>query len=99
VNQIIYRKELFMYQSGLPIGTYHYEGPTDVTTGDGGFPSRYTPDISLMGGIPVITYAASYDAWQTIQYEDQSTGSIQVYRYPIVKVQKNTYGLVSICNL
>jgi photosystem II stability/assembly factor-like uncharacterized protein len=92
VNQIIYRKELFMYQSGLPIGTYHYEGPTDVTTGDGGFPSRYTPDISLMGGIPVITYAASYDAWRTIQYEDQSTGSIQVSRYPIVKVQKTPNG-------
>ena len=92
VNQIIYRKELFMYQSGLPIGTYHYEGPTDVTTGDGGFPSRYTPDISLMGGIPVITYAASYDAWRTIEYEDQSTGSIQVSRHPIVKVQKTPTG-------
>ncbi|MCB0728086.1 MAG: T9SS type A sorting domain-containing protein [Ignavibacteriae bacterium] len=95
VNQIIYRKELFMYQSGLPIGTYHYEGPKDVTTGDGGYPARLTPDISIMNGIPVITYAANYNAYRIVEFEDNSTSSFTVDRYPIVKVHRinaNTWG-------
>jgi len=87
-NQIVYRNTAFAYQSGYPIAKYNLEGPIDVATGDGGFSSRLTPDISLMNNVPVITYAANYNAWRLVEFEDNSTETIPVNRYPIVKVQR-----------
>lgn len=86
--KIIYYKAQFNADGTMAITKTLEEGPLEVSSGDGGFPSRFTPDISLMNNVPVITYAASYDAWRTIEYEDHTTGSIRVNRYPIVKVQK-----------
>lgn len=98
---IIYRKTGFEQYSTLPLAKYDLEGPTVVSSGDGGFSSRLTPTISLMDNVPVIAYSANYNAWRTIQFEDNSTSTINVYRYPIVKVQRygaNNWGNYVIYN-
>lgn len=87
-NQIIYRKVAFDYQDVAGIEKTNLEGPINISSGDG-YSSRYSPDISLMDSIPVVTYSASYSATRLVQFENNGgTEEIPVTRFPIVKVQR-----------
>ena len=86
-NQIIYIKASFEDYSTLPINMISIEGPTNISSGDG-YASRYKPDISLMNGIPVVSYSANYNAYAMIDYENGGTDIIQISRYPVIKVER-----------
>ena len=68
------------------------EGPTDISSGDG-YSARYRPDISIMDGLPVVSYAANYNSNAWVSYESGETDIIQLHRYPIIKVHKQSSGL------
>lgn len=86
-NQIIYRKIKFVFDWDLYISKFPVEGPTVISSGDG-YASRSKPDISLMNGVPVVSYAANYNANMLVEYEGGGTDVITVNRYPIIKVQR-----------
>ncbi|HQY20202.1 MAG TPA: T9SS type A sorting domain-containing protein [Ignavibacteria bacterium] len=86
-NQILYRNIAFEYQLNLPIRKLDLEGPIDVSSGDG-YSSRFKPDISLMNNVPVVSYAASFNANVYVEYEGGGSDLVPVSRYPIVKVQR-----------
>lgn len=88
-DSITYRKETFGFNGSsifrdlaLPMP----EVQSNISRGDG-YLSRFTPDISIMGGVPVISYAASYNATRLVEFEDHQD-YIPVTRYPIVKVHR-----------
>mgnify|MGYP001380024923 CR=1 FL=1 len=41
-----------------------------------------------MNGIPVVSYAANYNANIFVEYEEGGTDVIPIHRYPIIKVER-----------
>ena len=54
------------------------ERPTDISSGDG-YSARYRPDISIMDGLPVVSYAANYNSNAWVSYESGETDIIQLH--------------------
>jgi hypothetical protein len=86
-SQIIFRKIYLEDYYTYPIIMINLEGPVNISSGDG-YTSRSKPDISLMNGVPVVSYAANYNANIFVEYEQGGTDIIPIHRYPIVKVQR-----------
>ncbi|MBK8981370.1 MAG: T9SS type A sorting domain-containing protein [Ignavibacteria bacterium] len=86
-DKVVYRREEFGFYSGNIYKGSSPEVQSNVSFGDG-YSSRYTPDISIMGGVPVITYAASYYASRLVVFENDQTYYIPITRFPIVKVHR-----------
>ncbi|MCB0728386.1 MAG: hypothetical protein KDD00_13045 [Ignavibacteriae bacterium] len=90
-NNIVYRKENIGIDPS--IGMYHYlvELNNNISIGDG-YSARYKPDISLMDGLPVVSYAANYNSNAWVSYEGGETDIINLQRYPINKKKKKLTG-------
>ncbi len=86
-GKVAYRKEEFGYYSPYIYRGLSPEVNTNISSGDG-YASRSKPDISLMNGVPVVSYAANYNANMLVEYEGGGTDVITVNRYPIIKVQR-----------
>lgn len=86
-DKVAYRREEFGYYSGNIYRGSSPEVSTNISSGDG-YTSRYKPDISLMNDVPVVSYAANYNANVLVEYEGGETDIIPINRYPIIKVQR-----------
>lgn len=86
-NHVFYKTESF-YVYGSTFVT-DSTAQTKISSGDGNITMRYTPDISLKNGLPIITYQGKYTAVRVKSMEDAnantSTPSVStVTFYPIV---------------
>lgn len=94
-DSVAYRREGFGNNNGTIFRQSGPEVKNNISSGDG-YTSRYSPDISLMDTVPVVTYSASYYATRLVQFENNGgTEEIPVTRFPVVKVQRinaNTWG-------
>ena len=90
-NNIVYRKEYIGIDPSIGMLHYLVELNNNISISDG-YSARYRPDISLMDGLPVVSYAANYNSNAWVSYESGETDIINLHRYPIIKVHKSLSG-------
>jgi hypothetical protein len=91
-NNIVYRKERFLYEDGLEFyRDPNYEVDNTFTNNDGQT-SRISPDISLKNGYPVIAYRGNHTRNWAMQYETGSNEDnwVTVGLYPVIVYYKNS---------
>jgi hypothetical protein len=96
-NKIYYRKEIFEYESLTTDILWTTDpSPFEVSSADG-LGSRYTPDISLSNGNPVIAYRGSKTTLKTVVWYDSGPSEpvideINIAKNPIYIRKKSSSG-------
>ena len=98
-DDIKYQKELICLGSvgdstEICRTSYPSESNT-ISSGDGGWYSRNSVDISLRNGLPVISYAGRYDVERIINYESDASGGggdelYTLHYFPVRVIYKTT---------
>ncbi len=81
-NNIIYRKEIFNYQTGYPFDRNSYPDVTTISSNDGQL-TRITPDISLRNGRPIVTYRATSIIQKIVIVPSGEDFALSYMNYPI----------------
>jgi photosystem II stability/assembly factor-like uncharacterized protein len=92
-NKIAYMKKLIGKDVSLGLHMDHIDSNPNISEGDHGLISqRYTPDISIMNNVPVVTYLGYYNSRRHVVYEEYGPPepeTIALNYYPVIKVERN----------
>ena len=97
-GRIYYRADIIAICSAYPgsaICRDSFVGLEEISSGDA-VTHRYTPDISLRNGLPVIVYQGETPVSTAIQYEEGEAIYLNYTKYPIVEKYKEQGGNWSI---
>jgi hypothetical protein len=73
INNIVYKKVRAGKDSNFGLFALTLETEGNLGNGDG-MRARFSPDISVQNGLPVVTYCGNYYDNRIIQYEDETVG-------------------------